>query len=233
MILYREGGTGKSRVIQTITNLFRSRGVEQMLVKAAYTGIAASLIDGKTTHTAARLPIKGQSRVSDDARARLQDFWRGRRYLIIDEYSMLCKSIIANISRNVAVGKRGSGSNPSTGGSFGGLNIILCGDLHQFPPVARPACETLYWPLRIADDNAEQLLGRQIYEEFDTVVILNEQMRVTDTVWRRFLVHLRYGNVSEDDLVMLKNLVIRHGKEDMDKWQDTSLVTPRHAVRET
>ncbi|KAI9061024.1 hypothetical protein FKP32DRAFT_1576518, partial [Trametes sanguinea] len=50
MCLVGEGGTGKSRVIQTITQYFASRGVEYLLVKGAYTGIAAALIGGKTTH---------------------------------------------------------------------------------------------------------------------------------------------------------------------------------------
>ncbi|KIL59324.1 hypothetical protein M378DRAFT_50077, partial [Amanita muscaria Koide BX008] len=50
MILYGEGGTGKSKVIQTITEAFAAHRVSHMLVKSAYTGVAASLIDGKTTH---------------------------------------------------------------------------------------------------------------------------------------------------------------------------------------
>ncbi|KIL56471.1 hypothetical protein M378DRAFT_89250, partial [Amanita muscaria Koide BX008] len=50
MIIYGEGGTGKSKVIQTVTESFAAKGVKFMLVKTAYTGVAASLIDGKTTH---------------------------------------------------------------------------------------------------------------------------------------------------------------------------------------
>ncbi|KAI0728096.1 hypothetical protein C8Q72DRAFT_780541, partial [Fomitopsis betulina] len=50
MIMVGEGGTGKSRVIQTVTQYFKVRQAEDLLQKAAYTGIAASLIDGKTTH---------------------------------------------------------------------------------------------------------------------------------------------------------------------------------------
>ncbi|THU78169.1 hypothetical protein K435DRAFT_567553, partial [Dendrothele bispora CBS 962.96] len=50
MILYGEGGTGKSKVIQTVTEVFKARGVSDWLIKSAYTGVAASLIDGKTTH---------------------------------------------------------------------------------------------------------------------------------------------------------------------------------------
>ncbi len=48
MILYSEGGTGKSKVIQMITKEFAKRGAASMLVKCAYTSVAASLIDGKT-----------------------------------------------------------------------------------------------------------------------------------------------------------------------------------------
>ncbi|TFK80708.1 hypothetical protein K466DRAFT_445388, partial [Polyporus arcularius HHB13444] len=50
MILHGEGGTGKSLVIQTITEHFVASGAKHLLLKAAYTGVAASLIDGKTTH---------------------------------------------------------------------------------------------------------------------------------------------------------------------------------------
>ena len=46
MVLYGEGGTGKSRVIQTVTNAFEARGSKHILVKAAYTVVAASLIGG-------------------------------------------------------------------------------------------------------------------------------------------------------------------------------------------
>ncbi|KAF9487115.1 hypothetical protein BDN71DRAFT_1370705, partial [Pleurotus eryngii] len=50
MIVHGEGGTGKLKVIQTITSYFHTCRASGLLLKAAYTGIAASLIDGKTTH---------------------------------------------------------------------------------------------------------------------------------------------------------------------------------------
>ncbi|KIL62904.1 hypothetical protein M378DRAFT_80562, partial [Amanita muscaria Koide BX008] len=57
MIIYGEGGTGKSRVIQTVSETFVAKGVKHILFKSAYTGVAASLIDGKTTHTLASLSL--------------------------------------------------------------------------------------------------------------------------------------------------------------------------------
>ncbi|KAJ2999759.1 hypothetical protein NUW54_g6885 [Trametes sanguinea] len=67
MILYGEGGTGKSRVIQTVTEAFAKLNGAYLLVKAAYTGIAASLINGKTTHTIGHLLIWKDGKISDKA----------------------------------------------------------------------------------------------------------------------------------------------------------------------
>jgi hypothetical protein len=39
MVLSGEGGTGKSRVIQTVTDAFKAAGAAHLLVKAAYTGV--------------------------------------------------------------------------------------------------------------------------------------------------------------------------------------------------
>ncbi|KAF8125259.1 hypothetical protein EV363DRAFT_1176185, partial [Boletus edulis] len=50
MVIPGEGGVGKSKTIQTITQNFATRGMKSRLVKGAYTGIAASIIDGKTLH---------------------------------------------------------------------------------------------------------------------------------------------------------------------------------------
>ncbi|KAJ3925993.1 MAG: hypothetical protein NXY57DRAFT_906339 [Lentinula lateritia] len=60
MILYGEGGTGKSRVIQTITEAFGRRNMKGLLLKGEYTGVAASLIDGKTLHVIGQISINKQ-----------------------------------------------------------------------------------------------------------------------------------------------------------------------------
>jgi len=59
MIIAGEGGVGKSKTIQTITEIFYHCGVAHMLVKGAYTGIVASIIDGKTLHVIAQIPVNG------------------------------------------------------------------------------------------------------------------------------------------------------------------------------
>ena len=76
MVLYGEGGTGKSRVIQTVMDTFEARGSMHILVKAAYTGVAASLINGKTTHVIAGVSIHSKGSIKDEAKKKLQEFWR-------------------------------------------------------------------------------------------------------------------------------------------------------------
>jgi PIF1-like helicase len=171
MIIYGEGGTGKSKVIQTVTEAFKALGAGRMLVKAAYTGTAASLIEGKTTHSIGKLSSRGSRNVSDEKRSKLQKFWADFNYLIIDEYSMIGKTFLGQLSRNIGIGKQGSTTTADSDLSFGGVNVILCGDLHQFPPVAKSTYESLYKPPR-SRETPEALIGRKIYEEFLTVVIL-------------------------------------------------------------
>ena len=43
MLIHGEGGTGKSKVILTITDDFTQSGAKHLLLKAAYTGVAAHL----------------------------------------------------------------------------------------------------------------------------------------------------------------------------------------------
>ena len=95
---------------------------------------------------------------------------------------------------------------------------------------------TLYFPSNPERDSAESQSGRAIYEEFTTVVILQEQMHVTDPVWHDFLVHLRDGRVKEEHISMLRTLVITNSNcppTDFKNspWDSASLVTPRHAVQ--
>ena len=84
----------------------------------------------------------------------------------------------------------------------------MLGDFHQFPPVARPLRDALYYPIDFSRDSLTSQIGRAIYEEFTTVVELKEQRRVTDPVWHDFLQNLRRGTVNTGHLQMLRSLII-------------------------
>ncbi|KAH9971591.1 hypothetical protein BGW80DRAFT_1159948, partial [Lactifluus volemus] len=172
--------------------------------------------------------------MSHVTKSKLQSYWKSKAYLIIDEFSMISKSFLSKIERNVSIGKQGSQIFPDW--TFGGLNVVLCGDLHQFPPVAKGSGEFLFTPNKPGVDSQECQSGGEIYKEFKTVVILKEQKRVTDPVWHRMLTHLRAGEMTIEDVQMLRELVIGHSSESdvdfgVEPWSNAALVTPRHAVR--
>ena len=64
---------------------------------------------------------------------------------------------------------------------FGGINVIICSDFHQLPPVTVSPTEALFCPANLARDSIDSQAGCSIYE-FKTAVILREQIRVTDSV---------------------------------------------------
>jgi len=76
MLILGEGGTGKSKVIQTIMAYFAHQGVVHMLINAAYTGVAASIVDRKTTHTIAMVSTEKDTTLSDKSKGKLQQFWQ-------------------------------------------------------------------------------------------------------------------------------------------------------------
>ncbi len=104
MIISGEGGTGKLKVIQTISAAFRERGVYQLLQKTAYIGIAASLIDGKTMHSLTSMSFGKKGKFSSEAKKCLQQTWACKKYLIIDESSMLGKTFLAKFANKVSCG---------------------------------------------------------------------------------------------------------------------------------
>ncbi|KAJ7475396.1 hypothetical protein B0H11DRAFT_1917799 [Mycena galericulata] len=84
----------------------------------------------------------------------------------------------------------------------------------------------------------KQLLATlsQVVGEFNTVVTLTEQKRITDLPWKALLGRLRYGACTEDDINMLRSLLVTEGSSTMpdwstDPWRNAALVTPRHSVR--
>ena len=102
---------------------------------------------------------------------------------------MISKDFFALLARNIAIGK-----GDLTDCSFGGISVIVLGDFHQFPPVARPLQDALYYPVDLLSDSLSSQIGHVLYEEFTMVVKLKEQRRISDPVWHDFLQHLQPFN---------------------------------------
>ena len=233
MFIPGEAGVGKSKTVQTVTANFISRGVGAILVKGAYTGIAASAINGQTLHFIAMIPLNGAKQSAQTIKA-LETYWHDKHYLIIDEISMVSREMFAKLSN--IIGRARAGQVFSSEQPFGGLNVILVGDFHQFPPVASRTSTPLYVPCNPLKDSALDMLGRKLYEQFDVVVRLTIQVRVTDQVWVNLLQRARHGECHEEDLKTLCALVLTDQQCPLTDfssppWNEAVLVTPRHAVR--
>lgn len=239
MIILGPGGTGKSMLISAITETFEHYGKEDILSKCATTGIAASDIGGKTLHSWAGLSInvpKGedwQSKASSTTSQKRRVNIEGKEFTIIDEISMADKVILYCTSEVVGSTRakefKGSAEDP-----FGGMNVILAGDFHQFPPVGN-ASGALY--VEKEDDSARAKIGREVFKQFETVVILNEQIRMKDKGWSQMLDKLRVGECSHEDIEEIKKLVLSNPNCErpdfqQEPWSSAVLVTSRHAVRE-
>lgn len=240
MLVLGQGGTGKSLLIGAITETFVFYGQEHILAKCATTGIAATAIGAQTLHSWAALPI---SRPKDDTwidkgtkeslRRRHKNI-EGKVFLIEDEVSMEDKALSYDASLAVGKIKGEEGWAQSAYEPYGGMHVIKFGDFHQFPPVKNPK-GALY--VDRETDGRKSQLGRNIFLQFDTVVILEKQVRVTDSVWKGILDNVRIGECSEHDVHEIRKLVL--GNEECEvpdfntkPWSDAILVTPRHGVRE-
>ena len=73
MFIPGEAGVDKSMTVQTITANFICWGVSAILVKGAYTGIAASAIDRKTLHFIAMIPLNGSAQSAIRKSVRIRD----------------------------------------------------------------------------------------------------------------------------------------------------------------
>ncbi len=125
-------GAGKTYVLNRFIKIARARG--KTVAVTASTGIAATHVSGVTIHSWSGLGIK--ERVSEhdlqrmNATSKLVKRYNATDILIIDEISML-HGVRLDAINQVAKTLRGSGA------PFGGMQVVLVGDLYQLPPITR------------------------------------------------------------------------------------------------
>lgn len=117
-------GTGKSYVIDAI----RDQLSNQCIVSAA-NGVSANNINGTTLHSILLLPISQSIKPLDGLKLRtLEDRFKGVKLLIIDEFSTIGLRFLLKIDQRL---RQATGNLSKI---FGGLSILLSGDMAQLPP---------------------------------------------------------------------------------------------------
>lgn len=125
------GGTGKSLLIKTLINALPRASTSV----CATTALAASLLGGTTLHAWAGCGVNTDQDVEQlMRRVRRPDTllrWRNTHTLIVDEVSMMDGAFLDMLD---FVGRKVRGRDHVP---FGGMQVVLSGDFHQLPPVAK------------------------------------------------------------------------------------------------
>lgn len=124
-------GAGKTFLLNKYINHLKDNNVK--VAVTASTGIAATHLQGATIHAWSGIGVKDNITKKDLEKllstGRITRNYKNTKVLIIDEISMLHKhqlDMVDTIARYIL-----NDDNP-----FGGMQVILCGDFFQLPPVS-------------------------------------------------------------------------------------------------
>ncbi len=124
-------GAGKTYLLNKYINYLKENYV--VVAVTASTGIAATHLQGVTLHSWSGIGIKDNLTQKDLEKlfttSRIKSNYKKTKVLIIDEISMLHKhqlDMVDTIARYIL--------NCDT--AFGGMQVVLCGDFFQLPPVS-------------------------------------------------------------------------------------------------
>ena len=180
-------GSGKTYVLNAYIEYLRENDISVAIT--ASTGIAATHMNGKTIHSWAHIGIKEYLSPAD-----LQNLFKRKeqrlaiaeaKVLIIDEVSMLHHFRLDMVD---AVLRKVHGNTKP----FGGIQVVLCGDLFQLPPVTRGG-------------PARYITEADVWERMNIhVCYLTEQYRHEDDALSQLLNEMRSGEVSEQSMERLK-----------------------------
>lgn len=183
-------GTGKSTLLRALRSL-----LDHEMAVVAPTGLAAVNAGGQTLHSFFGLPPR-LIRSDDIRRSRNGSVMRKLKLLVIDEVSMVRSDLMWAIDQSLRV-NRGRAREP-----FGGVRLVVFGDLHQLPPVVQEAEVATHLeqefggPFFFSVSALQEGAGAALIE-------LSHVFRQNDQALIEILNHVRDGNISQDDLDQL------------------------------
>ena len=185
-------GTGKS----TLLSHFKSVSKKRIAVVAP-TGVAAVNVGGQTIHSF--FGFKPNITVGKVKVSKKRKIFEALDAIIIDEISMVRADLMDCIDRFLRV-NRGNPGEP-----FGGMQMILFGDLYQLPPIVsgaeRAHFSTFYRSPYFFDSDAFEQL------EIETIE-LDEVYRQKDREFVSMLDGVRHNRISDEHLKRLNERVM-------------------------
>jgi ATP-dependent DNA helicase PIF1 len=208
-------GTGKSTLLKCLRNV-----VAENTVVLAPTGLAAVNIGGQTIHSFFGFPPR-LLRADDIRRSRNGRLMRRLETLVIDEVSMVRSDLMWAIDQSLRL-NRGRPRQP-----FGGVRVLLFGDLHQLPPVVQEP--------EVAEHLESSYGGTFFFgvpalrEPPGTSLLeLQQVFRQSDGPLLRVLNRLREGVLDTDDFAVLNTRV--HPIRTLAEGDPFVILTPTNAA---
>lgn len=132
MFFTGDAGTGKSYLLRVLVEALQEQVGKDKVFVTASTGIAACNIGGITVHSFAGLGIAEMDLNHTLRKIRQNesavDRWKTCSVLVIDEISMLDGRLFDTLEYTARVLR-------CSDLPFGGIQVVLCGDFFQLPPV--------------------------------------------------------------------------------------------------
>lgn len=201
-------GTGKSTFVRWLDNEFRGK-----TLLCAPTGIAALTIAGKTIHSLCRLPPSWI--VDSDIKSHPRSLAKHAQILIIDEISMVNANQLDAMDSFFRL-NRGN-TKP-----FGGISVVLVGDLFQLPPIVSSTIEHLF----SANYKTPKFFSANAIAQSEFHVIeLTKTFRQVDQSFADLLSDIREGKNIQETLESLNTSC----KIATDPDAGTISLSPRHA----
>ena len=205
-------GSGKTYVLNEYIKYLKEHDVPIGIT--ASTGIAATHMGGVTIHSWSGIGVKDRLTLQDIEEITEKSYIKSKvqaaKVLIIDEVSMLHHFRLDLINRVLKHVRR---SNEP----FGGLQVILCGDFFQLPPVSR-----------MGEPEASFVYNSQAWKEGKFVVCyLHENFRQGDDPILNILNEIRTGEVGDESREQLRSRYISNierTEQDLD-YESTRLYT--------
>jgi len=208
-------GTGKSTLLRALRDL-----VAEGMVIVAPTGLAGVNVGGQTIHSFFGLPPR-LIRPDDIRRSRNGRVMRRMTTLFIDEVSMVRSDLMAAIDVSLRV-NRGRAREP-----FGGVRLVMFGDLHQLPPVVQDIEVAQYLedeyggPFFFSVSALQEGAGTSLME-------LSQVFRQSDEDLIDVLNRVRDGEATEADLEHLNERV--HPLRTLGEGDPYVILTPTNAA---
>ena len=209
-----KAGTGKT----TLLEYFRINSKKNFVILAS-TGISAIKAKGKTIHSFFLFPPR--ILINEKIKRLRSNIIKNVDTILIDECSMIRCDLLDAIDQSLRL-------NRNSDESFGGVQIILLGDIHQLPPVIRENERDIFdsfYP------NGHYFFHANCYQNSNiSTYELTKIYRQKDAEFIYILNKIRSGNVTEADLLPLNNKVVN---QDSNVLYETIILSPTNRKVDT